>query len=168
MEYGKFMLRTLSENKKVICIDQSWLNDTQFVRRRWRKRGQVNTVSEHQVNPRASLLMAISTDGELYAALTQVNTDSKVFCLFMSQLAKRLSKEDPDWRTSTLALMDGAKYQSCPATEAHLKALGFTVCISAPYSYTTAPIELAFGFIKSVDLNPRRQKVSKSKSPPTI
>ena len=68
----------------------------------------------------------------------------------------------------TLALMDGAKYQSCPATEAHLKALGFTVCISAPYSYTTAPIELAFGFIKSVDLNPRRQKVSKSKSPPTI
>lgn len=52
--------------------------------------------------------MAISTDGELYAALTQINTDSKVFCLFMSQLAKKLSKEDPNWRTSTLILMDGA------------------------------------------------------------
>ena len=91
MEYAKFMLRTLSENKRVICIDQSWLNDTQFTRRRWRKRGEVNTMSEHQVTPRISLLMAIGTDGELYAALTQVNTDHKVFCLFMTQLAKKLS-----------------------------------------------------------------------------
>lgn len=67
-------------------------------------------MSENQVTPRISLLMAISTDGELYAALTQVNTDHKVFCLFMSQLAKKLSKEDPDWRTNTLILMDGARY----------------------------------------------------------
>ena len=67
-------------------------------------------MSEHQVTPRISLLMAISTDGKLYAALTQVNTDHKVFCLFMSQLVKKLSKEDPDWRTNTLILMDGARY----------------------------------------------------------
>ena len=64
--------------------------------------------------------------------------------------------------------MDGAHYQSCPASQAHLKNLGCMVCVSAPYSYSTAPIELAFGFIKSVDLNPRRQRVSKSKSTLTI
>ena len=42
-----------------------------------------------------------------------------------------------------------------------MRALGFRACISAPYSYASAPIEYAFGFFKSVDLNPRRLKTGK-------
>ena len=45
-----------------------------------------------------------------------------------------------------------------------MRALGFRACISAPYSYASAPIELAFGFLKAVDLNPGKVKTSKSKS----
>lgn len=42
-----------------------------------------------------------------------------------------------------------------------MMALGFKVVISAPYSYATSPIEYAFGFFKSVDLNPSKLRVSK-------
>jgi hypothetical protein len=87
-----FMLHQLSEGTRIINIDQSWLNDTQFVRRCWKKRGEVNTMSQWAMNPRISVLMAIDTAGELYCALTQVNTDTKIFCLFMQKLANKLTK----------------------------------------------------------------------------
>ena len=42
-----------------------------------------------------------------------------------------------------------------------MRALGFRVCISAPYSYSGAPVELAFAFLKDRDLNPSRLKTGK-------
>ena len=79
----------------------------------------------------------------------------------MQNLASKLTKEDRNWRDNTIILCDGAKYQTNPESVNYMRALGFKVCISAPYSYATSPIEYAFGFFKSVDLNPSKLKVSK-------
>ena len=54
--------------------------------------------------------MAICTEGKLYCALTQVNTDHRIFCLFVAKLAAKLSLEDRNWRTNTVILCDGARY----------------------------------------------------------
>ena len=81
------------------------------------------------------MLMAIGTGGELYCALTQVNTDHKIFCLFMSRLAEKLKKEDPGALANTVVLCDGARYQSCAKSMSHMRALWFRVCISTPYSF---------------------------------
>lgn len=59
------------------------------------------------------MLMAICTQGNLYCALTQVNTDHRVFCVFMRYLVERLTAEDKNWRANTVVLLDGAKYQTC-------------------------------------------------------
>ena len=112
-------------------------------------------------SPRVALQLAISTDGQLYGALTQVNTDQHVFCLFITGLAKRLSEEDNDWQSDTILLIDGAKYGTCKESIRHMRKLGFRVCVSAPYSYSSAPIEYAFCFLKSVDLNPGNIKTGK-------
>ena len=155
------MLKILSTDTRVINIDQTWINNAQFLRRRWRERGQVNTIPEKKITPRVAMMLAIGTGGELYCSLTQVNTNSKVFCLFMSTLASRLSKEDKEWRNNTVILFDGAKYQTCKESQEHLKALGIKFCITAPYSFTTSPVEYGFAFLKSVDLNPRNLKTGK-------
>jgi len=42
-----------------------------------------------------------------------------------------------------------------------MKALGFKICVSAPYSYLAAPIELLFGHLKQTDLNPSNMKTGK-------
>ena len=42
-----------------------------------------------------------------------------------------------------------------------MKQLGFRVCISAPYSFASAPIEYAFAQLKSVNLNPNGAKTGK-------
>ena len=42
-----------------------------------------------------------------------------------------------------------------------MKALGFRVVVSAPYSYSAAPVEWAFAFLKNGDLNPSRRRTGK-------
>ena len=49
----------------------------------------------------------MSTDGDVWIALTTCNTDSNVLMLFMTYLASALTKESPDWRASTVFLLDG-------------------------------------------------------------
>ena len=98
--------------------------------------------------------LAICTSGRLYCAMSQANTDSSSFCLFVSWLAKKLNMEERGSVERSLLLIDGARYQTCPESIRHMKALGFRVCVSAPYSYSSAPIELAFAFLKNQDLNP--------------
>ena len=62
------------------------------------------------MNPRVAMQLAICTDGRLYCSMSQANTDTATFCLFMSRLAAKLSREDKDWRTRHLLLIDGARY----------------------------------------------------------
>ena len=81
--------------------------------------------------------------------------------MFMSWLAKKLSKEDKAWRENSLLLVDGAKYMTCPESLEHLKQLGSKVCISSPYSFAAASVEYANAFLKSVDLNPDGLKTGK-------
>ncbi len=68
---------------------------------------------------------------------------------------------DKNWRDNTIILCDGAKYQTNKESVNYMKALGLKVCISAPYSYASSPIEYAFGFFKSIDLNPKKLKTGK-------
>ena len=105
--------------------------------------------------------LAICTSGRLYCSLYQVNTDQNMFCLFISKLATILTSEDANWRDNTLLLIDGARYQTSKDSLQHLKTLGFRVCISAPYSYSAAPVEYAFAAFKSKDLNPGFLKTGK-------
>ena len=93
--------------------------------------------------------------------MSQANTDSASFCLFITRLAAKLTQEDRHWRRNSLLLIDGARYQTCNESIRHMRALGFRVCVSAPYSYSGAPVELAFAFIKDRDLNPDGLKTGK-------
>ena len=51
----------------------------------------------------------MSSDGQVWIALTTYNTDSDVLMLFMTHLSRELTKEAKDWRTSTVFLLDGVK-----------------------------------------------------------
>ena len=69
------MLNLLASETRIINLDQTWINDTNFTRRKWRQRGQVNSSSLKTVTPRIAMQMAICTSGKLYCSLLQVNTD---------------------------------------------------------------------------------------------
>ena len=159
--YARFMLAQLSSGVRVINLDQTWLNHLNFRRFKWRLQGQTHSERAGSVTPRVAVQFAICTSGRFYCSMAQCNTDSNTFCLFISKLAKKLAKEDRAWRANTLLLIDGARYQTCAESIRHMKALGFRVAVSAPYSYAAAPVEYAFAFLKNQDLNQSQLKTGK-------
>ena len=81
----------------IINIDESWLNGTRFVRRVWAPSGEPATVPDRQVAPRISIIAALDTEGRIWFALTQANTDADIMTTFIRRLMKRLDRERPGW-----------------------------------------------------------------------
>ena len=80
----------------------------------------MNSVNTQEIHPRISFIAAVSTDGELFFSLTQVNTDHEVKLLFLTELAAILDGDNPLWRKDTLILMDNAGYNTKPETLAQI------------------------------------------------
>ena len=93
--------------------------------------------------------------------MTQVNTNEDVFSCYLEKLEGLLNKERPGWKEDTVLLFDGAKYHTSGVTRECYKKLGCRVCLTAPYSYETSPIELYFSQLKKTNLNPTRGKTGK-------
>jgi hypothetical protein len=62
------------------------------------------------------VLGAIDTNGEVYTALSQSNTDHETKILFLKHLFKVLDLERPGWRETTYLIMDGASYNTAVET----------------------------------------------------
>ena len=112
------------------------------------------TVSNKQVQPRISLLVALDTDGQLWCSLTQANTDADVMTLFLRLLVRRLDRESPGWQENSLILLDNAAWHSNAVMKERLARMKLPIIYSGPYSYSTAPVELVFSALKLGDLNP--------------
>ena len=114
--------------------------------------------------PRLSLIAALDTEGRAYFSLTQVNTDQYVMLVFLRHLVKTLDQERPGWREETIILLDGARYHTGGDIREYLHKMQLQVIWSAPYSYSTAPIELLFGGLKFGELNPEKLPTGKKVS----
>ena len=155
------MLQLLEEGRRIVNVDESWLNETSFYRKLWHPKNQVCSVPTQPVSPRLSLIAAIDTEGRIWYSLTQANTDSDVMLLFFTNLLRILDQETPMWREDVVFLLDGARYHTSPETKEHLRLLGLKVIYTAPYSYASSPIEKLFGALKLGELNPNREPAGK-------
>ena len=67
----------------------------------------LNTAPDKTLSQKINIITAMSSDGEVWIALTTCNTDSDVLMLFMTHLTGVLTKESANWRDSTVFLLDG-------------------------------------------------------------
>ena len=86
-QYALKMLKLLAEDHCVLNVDESWLNDSSFLRRIWCPGYAPATVTTKPITPRISLIAALDTEGRSYFSLTQANTDSKVMLTFLQHLS---------------------------------------------------------------------------------
>ena len=85
---------------------------------------------------------------------------------FLQHLSAKLDEESPGWRAETIILLDGARYHTGEEIREYIHKMQLQVVWSAPYSYSTAPIELLFGGLKFGELNPERLPTGKKVSAP--
>ena len=57
-QFALVMLDLLNKRKRILNIDETWLNNTNFIRKKWRQHGTTNSVKINSVNPRISLILA--------------------------------------------------------------------------------------------------------------
>jgi hypothetical protein len=65
--------------------------------------------------------------------------------VFLTHLIEQLDLALPDWRDDTVILLDGAKYHTGSEVRCYMRKMELQVIWSAPYSYSSAPIEMVFG-----------------------
>ena len=89
-QYALTLLPLLEQGKRIINVDETWINETSFVRRVWSKRGGEGNCKLNTVLPRVSMIAALDSNGEVWFSLTHSTTDSDVITLFLSNLIKLL------------------------------------------------------------------------------
>ena len=68
--YAKKMLSLLEEGKRIINIDESWLNYLDFRCRKWRLPGDNNSIATKDLSPKINMIAALDTEGRIYLSLT--------------------------------------------------------------------------------------------------
>ena len=59
------MLELLGEGKRIINIDESWINETNFTRKMWVPKNTTASITSQIVTPRLALIAALDTDGRV-------------------------------------------------------------------------------------------------------
>ena len=126
-QYSLKMLALLEEGTRIINIDESWLNDTNFTRKIWCPADAPATITQRAVTPRLTLIAALDTEGRLYFTLTHANTDSDVLLTFMKHLMRQLDSEGPGWAEKTVFLLDGARYHTGEEIREYLRKMQLQV-----------------------------------------
>ena len=107
------------------------------------------------------MIVAVDTLGNIYFSLTQSNSNSQIMEMFFRYLDKKLEKERPGWRKSTVVILDNAPYHNSKATLKTFEDLNLPIMFTGPHSYDASPCELFFAQFKSVDINPRHLPMGK-------
>ena len=96
-KFARMMLPLLSQGKRIINFDETSVPFLDFRHRKWGARSEKNTISRKDLTQKVNMIAAVDTQGRVYAALTQINTDSEVMVSFLSRLATVLKSEDAAW-----------------------------------------------------------------------
>ena len=114
--YAQKFLQVLNEGLNIVNIDQTWISQEDFHQFQWTQKRESSSLPVKSIHPRVSMITALTSNGQIYVALTLVNTDSDIIMLFMSHLIKMLAKDDPAFRDKTVFLLDGAAYHKSRET----------------------------------------------------
>ena len=160
-QFAQQMLELLLLDRRIINIDETWLNETSHIRRIWGLRDGSTNVAKSLVSPRLSMIAALDTDGRVWFTLNHANTDSNIMTLFLHSIKATLDQESPGWEEDTVLLWDNAPYHVSAEVKSVVKALRFKIIQTGPYSYSSAAIETLFAHLKIGELNPERHPTGK-------
>ena len=104
------MLNFLKEGKRIINVDETWINELSFLRKTWIKSDFKNSRAFNSVSPALSMIAALDNEGKVYFSLNHSSTDQEVFMTFMRHLVRKLDEDSPGWEDDTIILLDNASY----------------------------------------------------------
>ena len=91
------MLPLMEQGKRIINVDETWLNETNFTRKIWCPTTSSGSFNLRTVSPSLSMITALDTCGRVFFSLSHAATDQDTFMLFLKYLVVLLDKDTPGW-----------------------------------------------------------------------
>ena len=91
--YAMTLINLLDQGKRIINVDETWINESSFIRKLWASRDGTGNVDLRLITPRVSMIAALDTCGNVWYSLTHSTTDSDMIALFFMQLVRLLDQE---------------------------------------------------------------------------
>jgi len=107
------------------------------------------------------MIAALDTYGRVFFSLSHAATEQDTLMLFLRHLVAELDKDSPGWQEDSVILLDNAAYHTGEEIRSYLRKMQLPVMYTAPYSYTSSPIELLFAHLKLGEINPAREPAGK-------
>ena len=108
--YAMRLLPLLERGTRIINIDETWLNETSFIRRTWAPRDGSGNAKLNSMAPRLSMIAAMDTEGQVWFSLSHSTTDSNVMITFLHHLVQAIDNETPGWKENSWLVHDNAPY----------------------------------------------------------
>ena len=80
----------METGKRIINIDETWLNETSFIRKIWAKTNDRGNMNLKTIQPRLSMIAALDTEGKVWFSLNHATTDGDVITLFLKHMISTL------------------------------------------------------------------------------
>ena len=154
-------LKLAKSKRRLINIDESWLDAVRYQRRCWQPRTGGPGEKQIGITPRLTLIAGIDNLGGVFFSLLQANSDDEIMGIFLVELVRMLDAEDKHWRKDTVIVWDNASYHKSTKTLSLLETLKVPLLRLGAYSYNLAPAELLFARLKTADLHPGEIAVGK-------
>ena len=77
------MLDKDHKQRVYLNIDETWLGMSDFRRMKWQAPDSTNSVPAFSLAPRVTMLAAVDSLGNVYFSLSQTNSNSGLFSIFM-------------------------------------------------------------------------------------
>lgn len=90
---------------------------------------------------KVSLIAACSSAGGLLFTANLGTTSTNTFLLFLIKLSHYMNSSKPNWRSSTVLLIDNAPYHRSARALRAYQDLKLPVMFLGPYQFHMAPIE---------------------------
>ena len=91
------MLDLLDREVRIINVDETWLNESNFVRKHWCPVESSGSVHLKSISPSLSMIAALDTNGRTWFSLSHAKTDQDTFMVFLRKLVARLDIQSPGW-----------------------------------------------------------------------
>lgn len=141
----------MKQSKIILNFDETIIKMTTAKHFSWCKRGQSNQRIFGKPISGLSLLVAVSSEGDIFYKYLDGNNNSATVASFFVSLADQLSLIDNDWRQKIVVVLDNCASHKTKLVRQILWKLRFPVLYTAPASYLCLPVELLFAAIKSHD-----------------
>ena len=147
--YWTEFLRMIHQGKILINIDESSFDRSVKEAYSWLPKGESHPILNNRFKGRAWLILATWSDCRWFGIILQKTVNSNIFWIFLKLLELLVTNENLGRSGMPMAIMDNAPTHRSGLTKLWVEKLQFEVRFLAPYWPELAPVEQAFGALKT-------------------